>query len=125
MNAKAESQTSKADVAMLAGAGAVLAVAIVGFYIFSEYSLLLRVLSLLAAVGVSVAIAMQTAVGRAAWGFIQDARTEVRKVVWPTRAETVQTTISVMVMVVIAAVFLWLLDMILVWAVKLLTGQGG
>ena len=58
-------------------------------------------------------------------GFISGANTEVRRVVWPTRAETLQTTLAVLVVVLLVGIFLWLLDMLLLWAVQLLTGQGG
>jgi len=49
----------------------------------------------------------------------------VRRVVWPTRAETVQTTMAVLFIVLLVGVALWLLDMVLLWAIQLLTGQGG
>ena len=102
----------------------VVAGALTSFYWFAEQSLLLRVVGLLAAGGVALAILLQTEKGRAAWVFLGDARTEVRKVVWPTRKETVHTTGIVMVVVVIMAVFLWLLDMFLGWAVSGLIGGG-
>ena len=85
----------------------------------------MRVLALLVVTGVSIAIAMQTERGRNTWGFVKDARSEVRKVVWPTRAETMQTTLIVIIMVLVVGVILWLMDTFLLWAVKLLTGQGG
>jgi preprotein translocase subunit SecE len=50
---------------------------------------------------------------------------EVRKVVWPSRQETIQTTLVVFVMVLIMALVLWLYDMGLMWIVRTLTGQGG
>jgi len=46
-------------------------------------------------------------------------------VIWPTRQETMQTTLMVVVMVIIMGIMLWLIDMILRWAVLYLTGQGG
>ena len=61
------------------------------FYVFADQSLLLRVIGLLLALGGACAIAMQTETGRQGWGFVKDSRTEVRKVVWPTRQETLQT----------------------------------
>ncbi len=88
----------------------------------SEYSTLIRTLGLLVLVGVSGAIALQTESGQAAWGFVAGARSEARKVVWPTRKETTQTTLMVVVMVVIVGILLWLLDMGLVWAVRVFTG---
>lgn len=57
--------------------------------------------------------------------FAREARVELRKVIWPTRQETLQTTLVVLVMVVVVAIFLWLLDMLLLWAVNGLTGLGG
>lgn len=114
-----------ADKIKLVLALAVIAAAISGFYYFGDESLLYRVLGLLVALGVSTAIVLQTAMGQQAWSFVGDARTEVRKVVWPTRKETIQTTLIVMVMVFIVATMLWMFDMFLTWAVKMLMGQGG
>ena len=54
-----------------------------------------------------------------------DAKLEVRKVVWPTRQETIQTTLVVLVMVLIIGILLWLVDMLLLAIVRALTGQGG
>ena len=56
---------------------------------------------------------------------IGEARTEVRKVVWPTRAETVQTSIAVFAMVLALGVILFMVDKVLFWVVRLITGQGG
>jgi preprotein translocase subunit SecE len=120
-----EIQASGLDTVKLAIALLLLVGGIVAFYWFDDQSLLLRVLSLLAVAGISVAVASQTAKGRSIWGFMGDTRTEVRKVVWPTRAETVQTTMVVMFMVVILGIILWMLDMFLFWAIRILTGQGG
>lgn len=105
-------------------AALIIAAAIGGFYYYGDQSLLFRVLGLLVAIGISTAVLLQTATGQRAWEFIGEARTEVRKVVWPTRKETMQTTLIVMAMVVIVAILLWIFDMFLMWAVKLLTGQG-
>ena len=126
MNAKAVTQTgSGADIAKLLIALTLILGGIVGFYYYEEQSLLLRVISLLVVTGVSIAIAMQTERGRNIWGFVKDARTEVRKVVWPTRAETMQTTLIVILMVLVVGIILWIMDTFLLWAVRLLTGQGG
>ncbi len=96
-----------------------------GFYYFADESVLYRVLGLLVVIGVSIAIALQTQMGAEAWGFGRNAVVEARKVVWPTRKETTQTTLIVLAMVVVVGVILWLFDMFLLWAVRLLTGQGG
>jgi len=96
----------------------------IAFYIYDEYSLLMRVLSLLVVAGIAVFIALQSERGQQSWSFVSSARTEVRKVIWPTRAETMQTTLIVFLMVLLVGVLLWIMDSFLLWAVKLLTGQG-
>jgi preprotein translocase subunit SecE len=68
-------------------------------------------------------VAATTAQGKAAWEFAADARVELRKVVWPTRKETVQMTLVVVVMVIVVAIFLWIVDWGLIKAVQALTGQ--
>ena len=93
------------------------------FYAFADESLLFRVLGLLVVIGAAGAVALQTEKGRLAWGFAREARTEVRKVVWPTRKETVQTTGLIMAMVTLVALFLWGLDSFLGWLTKLLLGS--
>jgi preprotein translocase subunit SecE len=95
--------------------------AIVLFYTYSEYSTLLRVLSLLVAVGVSLFIASKTTVGSTMIKYVKDTQVEVRKVVWPTRQETIQTTMIVMLMVMVVALMLWAVDSALGWAVQALT----
>lgn len=72
-----------------------------------------------------IALALTTAKGQRAWRFAKGARMELRKVVWPTRRETGQTTIIVMIMVIVTAIFLWGLDTLLIELISLLTGQRG
>ena len=95
-----------------------------GYYYLGDKILLVRVLVVLGAFVASVVIALQTETGRAAAGFTREALVELRKVVWPTRKETVQITLVVVAMVVFVALFLWLIDWGLLAAVKALTGQG-
>jgi preprotein translocase subunit SecE len=125
MVTKAEVQESRGDVLKLSVAGLLVAAAVAAFYYFSDESLLYRVLGLLAAVAAGAAIFHQTSRGQSLWKFLQDSRTEVRKVVWPTRVETMQTTMIVAVLVVIVGLFLWLLDMLLSFGFQFLTGLGG
>ena len=87
------------------------AVAVVGNSYYSDQSLLYRVLGILAIAAVAALVALQTAKGVAFWDLVKGSRTEIRKVVWPTRQETVQTTLIVLGFVVLVAFFLWLLDM--------------
>lgn len=123
MNSRVETQVSKLDTVKLAIALLMVIGGIVAFYLYPEVSTLLRTLGLLALIGAAVAVAYQTDKGRQLWVFFQDAQIEVRKVVWPTRQETVQTTLLVLVMVILVAIFMWLLDMFLGWAIRLLIGQ--
>ena len=118
-----EMQTiSRTDTFKLAGAAALILVALIAFYLFSGSSLLARIIVLLIAVTVAVALALKTEPGVEVFKFLQDARTELRKVVWPTRSETTQTTLIVIAMVVVMGILLWLLDVILFWLVRLVTG---
>jgi preprotein translocase subunit SecE len=125
MNAKAEVESTGMDNAKLAGSVALVIAGIYAFYFFEAYPTLLRVIGLLTIVAAAVALVYQTAIGRKLWQFGLDSRTEVRKVVWPSRQETMQTTLIVFVMVLIMGIMLWLFDMLLMTIVKALTGQGG
>ena len=120
-----EAQGSMLDTVKLLLALLVLLVGIAGFYYFSESSLLYRVLGLLAMVGVAIGVSVTTVKGRSLIGFLGSSRTEVRKMVWPTRAETMQTTLMVFILVVILAIFLWFVDMLLGAGVKALLSVGG
>ncbi len=124
MNSKAEAAGSPADTIRLIIALLLLGGAIGAFYYFAELSLLLRVIGLLAVTGLASFIALQTEKGRGISAFFKATQVEVRKVVWPTRQETVQTTLIVFGMVVLVAIFMWLLDLLLGWAVSGLVGTG-
>ncbi len=120
---KSETQIlNRADTLKLAAAGALILIALAAFYLFSNYSLLVRVIGLLIAVGAAVVIALKTEPGAETLEFLLSARSELRKVVWPTRAETTQTTLIVIAMVVIMGILLWLFDVLLLWLVRLITG---
>ena len=124
MNAKVETEGNRFDTLKLGAALLLLVAGIIAFYRFDDQLLVLRVLGLLAVAGISIFIAAQSSTGKNIIGFISGSKAEVRKVVWPTRAETVQTTLAVMLMVTLVGIFLWLLDMVLLWAIQILTGQG-
>jgi len=125
MNAKAETGPSILDTLKLVLAVAFLVGGIVGYYYYEDESILLRVAGVLAGVAVAAVLAMLTDQGRELWRFIQGSRIELRKVIWPTRQETFQTTLTVFVFVLILSIFFWGLDFFLLWASRLLTGQGG
>jgi preprotein translocase subunit SecE len=122
MNSNVESPQATLDTVKLAVALVLMMAGLGAFYVFADVSRLYRVLGLLAAVGVAIAIAAQTTRGRALIGFAGDVQVEVRKVVWPTRQETLQTTLAVFVVVFIAAIILWLLDMLLAVLIRWLMG---
>jgi|SRR5579872_5952312 len=85
----------------------------------------LRLLGWLVLLGIMAAIALLTSQGKAALNFARESRTELRKVFWPTRQETMQTTLFVAAMVIILALILWAIDGGLMWAIGWLTGQRG
>ncbi len=121
MSSKSDTQHSKVDTIKLASAAVLLAIAIAAFYYFSNLLTLVRVIGLLAAAGVAVAIVATTELGGRLFGFVQDSRVELRKVVWPSRAETLQVSLTVIILVLLVGVFLWLVDMFLFWVVRSLT----
>lgn len=94
---------------------ALLAAGIAGFYAFSEQALVLRVLCVLGGLIAAVGVAATSAPGRNFIAFSREAINETRKVVWPTRKETIQTTGMVFAFVVVIAIFLWLTDKGLEW----------
>lgn len=104
-----------ADKIKLLLALALVAVGIAGFYALSEQALVVRVLSVLGGFAAGVAVAWTSAPGRRFVEFSRESINEARKVVWPTRKETVQSTGMVFAFVVIVAIFLWLTDKSLEW----------
>jgi len=110
---KTEPTTSAFDTLKLMLALLMLIGGVVGFHYFEDESQLLRVIGMLIIAGFAFFIVSMTDIGHRGLGFVKDARVEVRKVVWPTRQETLQTTIAVLVMVVIVAIMLWLIDLAL------------
>ena len=125
MSSKAETINPMQDTLKLLIALLIVLAAITGFYYFADELVIYRVLGLMAGFGIAGFIALQTEKGRYYWGYFQDAQTEVRKVVWPSRQETVQTTLLVIIMVIIVAAFMWLMDMFLGWSIGALMGRGG
>jgi len=125
MVAKTEIETTNwVDTAKLVASVVLLLAGIVQFYYFADDLMIYRVLALLALVAAALGVVLTTQLGQGFWGFLRDSRNEVRKVVWPTRQETIQTTLLVIAMVILVGIMLWLMDIFLRWAVMLLTGQG-
>jgi preprotein translocase subunit SecE len=105
------------DKLKLIASGLVIIGALAAFYSLGTTSALLRALIVVAGVIGAAAIALTSESGRSAWQFAVATRTEVRKVVWPTRRETAQSTMIVIVMVFIVGIYLWLLDALSFWAI--------
>ncbi|MCC5872599.1 MAG: preprotein translocase subunit SecE [Gammaproteobacteria bacterium] len=101
---------------------ALLAGGVYGNTYFGAESLLYRVLILVVVAGAAGAVAVQTAKGRVFWELLKDARIEIRKVVWPNREETTQTTLIVLALVIVVALILWGLDTLLGWMISGLIG---
>jgi preprotein translocase subunit SecE len=112
-----------ADNLKLLAAGLLIAAGIAGFYVLSDMPTVVRVVSVLAGLGAAAGVAWYTEPGRGFFAFSQDAVTEARKVVWPTRKETMQMTGVVILFVIVMALFLWIVDGSLTWLVRLLMGR--
>ena len=125
MSEHAETGSSALDTAKLIAAVAILIGGIAAFYLLGTLPIAVRWVIVLASLGVGIAVALQSSQGRAFWQFVQGSRVELRKVVWPTGQETGQTTLVVVVAVLVMGVFFWLLDMLLGAVTRALTGQGG
>jgi len=87
------------------------AVAVVGNSYFSDESLLYRILAIVVIAALAGFVALKTRSGASFWSLVKGARTEIRKVVWPTRQETVQTTIMVFTMAALTSVFFFFVDL--------------
>ena len=128
MDSQKEQQVagSSKDTALLIAAFLLIAGGLSAFYYFiGQFNVLVRTLMLLASLGVALFAAYQTHLGKVMWSYINGAyRIEARKVVWPSRQESIQATLMIAVVVLIMAVLLWGLDGALLWGVKSLTGRG-
>ncbi len=100
-------------------------VGLVGYYYYDRLSTGIRLGGLLASFVVAVGFLGWSRAGKTLWSFVLEARTELRKVIWPTRKETTDTTLFVLVMVIVLAILLWLIDMGLDFGIRLITGHAG
>jgi preprotein translocase subunit SecE len=124
-NPEVQEARSTADTAKLVLSLLILVGGIFAYYFLSDLHAVIRVLVVIAGVVGAVAVLYTTALGGSWFKYLIQTKKEVRQVVWPTRKETAQTTLIVVIAVIIVGIFLWLIDMFFLWAVKLLTGQGG
>jgi preprotein translocase subunit SecE len=124
METKVEETPTVVDTAKLALAALVAIGGLVGYYYFADASAVLRALTVIVALVIGAVVALTSLQGRSLWKFAQGARVELKKVIWPTREETIQTTIVVLIVALIGGVFFWLLDMLLLWLTSRVTGRG-
>lgn len=127
MNKKSEVQESRSvmDTIKMVVSIAILLSSVVAYYTFAEWHAVVRILVVLFGVAVAGYVLYKTELGASWFKYLVHTKKEVRQVVWPTRKETAQTTLIVVIAVILVGIFLWLIDMFFLWAVKLLTGQGG
>ncbi len=123
-------QTEKSGVALVDAFKLVLAAAalvggVIAYYWYENEPQVLRVLMVLGGLIASLVLLYWSEPGRELWAYVQSSRVELRKMVWPTRAETWRTTLVVFVFVMMMGVFFWLVDMGLAWGMRHVTGQGG
>ena len=112
------SESGILDIIKLLLAAGVLVGGLYSYYYFLEIALPLRVLMVLGGLAAGITVAMTSTQGQRLWAFIQGARIEIRKVVWPTKQETTQTAIAVFVFTLIMALFFWGLDSFLLWLTR-------
>ena len=117
---KIEIETNKQDVVKWILSTALFLGALVAFYFFDEYPLIYRVLGLIGIVILGFLIVFNTERVRGLRVFTHDARVELKKVIWSTKAEVIQTTVIVFVVVIIMSILLWLLDKLLGAGIKFL-----
>ncbi len=97
---------------------------IVGFYLLESHALIFRVLIVLAGLVLAALLFRTTPSGQVFYSFVGESVAEAKRVVWPSRKETIQTTVAVFVLVLLVAIFLWVIDTGFMWLVKALMERG-
>lgn len=110
-----ETVSSMADKAKIAAVAALVVASIAGFYLLSKQGALVQWSALIVGLVLSAFVFLISEPGKRFIGFASDAWREVKKVVWPTRKETMQMTLYVFAFVVVMALFLWFTDKTLEW----------
>ena len=122
MSAKAELNDNRFDVIKWVVVALIVSIGVFGDSYFSAEPVLYRAIALVVLALVAGFVALQTGKGKAFWSLLKEARIEIRKVVWPTRQETTQTTMIVVAVVLVMALILWGLDSLLGWIVSQFIG---
>lgn len=118
MKAKAEAQPASLDALKWSLVVGLISGAVVGNMYYAEMALIYRVLGVTVLSILAAAVFLTTAKGQKLKNLAREARIEIRKVVWPTRPETTQTTLIVLATVAVVAFLLWLVDSLLSWLIK-------
>jgi len=122
MTTNTENQGNSLDIVKWALVAILLAAAVIGNQVYSETSVLARAISVVVAFAIAGFLALQTVKGKQALAFAREAQIEVRKVVWPTRQEALNTTFIVLAATGVLALILWGMDAILLRIVNFITG---
>lgn len=125
MNAQVENQNSMLDRLKWLFVGILLLAGIIANYHFGNQPVSLKIAGWVVLICMIAGVVFQTSQGRKLWEFIQESRMELRKVVWPSREETIKTTLLIIATVTIASLIFWGVDSILLVLVGILTGQRG
>ena len=100
-----------------------LMVGVASFYVLEDKALALRIVTFLLGIGAATAVLWTTPIGQTALGFISESFAEAKRVVWPTKQETMQTTIAVVILVVVMAAFLAIVDIGFSYMVQWIMGR--
>jgi len=122
MTTNTENQSNSLDIVKWALVAILIAAAVVGNHMYDEVAVAIRAAGVIATFGVAAFIALQTVKGKQALVFARESHIEVRKVIWPTRQETRNTTFIVLAATGILAFILWILDAVLLKIVNFITG---
>ena len=112
----------KSNKTYLKAAIGVLVAGMILFYYFSDIRLFYRVVGMIAVLILSGYIGYQSDFGKLVYSYVTDSKIELKKVTWPTKQETTQTTLGVIFVVIVVGILLWLFDMLLGWAIGTLYG---
>jgi preprotein translocase subunit SecE len=120
-----DSGAGAADKVKLAAAILLVVAGIVAYYALGTQPSWIRWLAVVGGLVLAIGAFAWSRHGESLWQFVLDSRIELRKIVWPTKNETLMTTVVVFGFVIVAGLFFWVLDLVLAWATRALTGQGG
>src|SRR5262249_38093150 len=115
MTEQIQTDAGTSDKAKLTAAILLVLGGVVGYYVLSAQPSWQRWLAVAAGLALGLVVFMWSRYGRGFWQFVLDSRIELRKIVWPNRQETLQTTLVVFAFVAVAGLFFWIVDLVLAW----------